>query len=107
MTTLLPYVIRIPGPKRDYYYFRYGTADRASDDRKRIRLPGRPGSREFLQAYDALVAAHLPAPVTGPGLAGLPVGSLGWAIAHTGPSRRNGATRRTAPKRFMSAASRG
>jgi hypothetical protein len=41
MTTLLPYVIRIPGPKRDYYYFRYGAADRASDDRKRIRLPGR------------------------------------------------------------------
>jgi integrase len=76
---MLPHVIRIRSKGRDYYYFRHGEEDRASDDRKRIRLPGAPGSREFLRAYEALVAEHIPAPAPKAG-AGFPVGSLGWAI---------------------------
>jgi integrase len=76
----LPYVIQIRSGKRDYYYFRHGS-DGQGQGAVRIRLPGRPGSREFLQAYEALVADHVAAPGGGRSLGGFPIGSLGWAIA--------------------------
>ena len=79
VSELLPYVIKIRAGKRDYYYFRFGDADRASDNRKRIRLLGAYGSREFLREYERLRDEHAPAPNITPAT-GFPVGSLGWAI---------------------------
>jgi integrase len=79
VSDLLPYVLRIRAGKRDYYYFRYG-ADAAGRGDKRVRLPGAPGSREFLHAYNALRAQHIPDQPIGPGGA-FPTGSLGWTIA--------------------------
>lgn len=78
MKTALPYVVRIPAGKRDYYYFRYGTQDHGQGG-VRVRLPGAPGSREFLRAYEALRAQHV-AESAIKLASGFPVGSLGWAI---------------------------
>lgn len=79
MPTFLPYVICIRAGKRDYYYFRYG-ADREGGNAVRIRLPGAPGSREFLKAYEAAKAQHIPVPAIRPGGVSFPVASLGWTI---------------------------
>jgi integrase len=75
----MDYVIRIPGRKRNYYYFRYGV-DGNGRGGSRVPLPGAPGSREFETRYEALKAEHFPQPIA-VGDNGFPVGSLGWAIA--------------------------
>jgi integrase len=78
VSDVLPYVIHIRAGKRDYYYFRYGTHEHGQGG-VRVRLPGAPGSREFLRAYETLRTEHVPAVYVTPPT-GFPVASLGWAI---------------------------
>jgi len=73
-TELPTYVQPVKARGRTYYYFRRGDA--------RIKLPGRPGMREFQNAYDKAMREHGPAPEpTLPQLAtGAGRGAVAWVI---------------------------
>jgi hypothetical protein len=55
----LPHVIGRPSKSPKYFYFRIGV-DGEGRGGKLIALPGRPGSREFSDRYEQLLAEHKP-----------------------------------------------
>lgn len=65
------YVMRVKARSRFYYYFRRG--------RLRIRLPGKPGTREFVDSYDLALRQHAPE-VLKTRTYGAGRGALAWVI---------------------------
>jgi integrase len=74
----LPHVIGRPSKNPKYFYFRIGV-DSEGRGGKLIALPGRPGSREFSDRYEQLLAEHKPKVLRATrGNEGK--GTLGWVI---------------------------
>jgi integrase len=68
----LPFVQPVRARGRMYYYFRRG--------RIRIKLSGRPGSREFQDSYDAALRQNAPHLLQQPQRGAAGRGSLAWVI---------------------------
>jgi integrase len=74
----LPYVVARPSKRPKYFYFRHGV-DSEGRGGALIRLPGRPGTREFSERHEQLLAEHRPKVLRAThGLEGK--GTLGWVI---------------------------
>ncbi len=74
----LPYVVARPSKHPKYFYFRYGV-DSEGRGGALIPLPGRPGTREFCERYEQLLAEHNPKALQA--RRGEDVkGTLGWVI---------------------------
>jgi integrase len=74
----LPYVIERRAKGRSYFYFRSGV-DREGRGGKLVRLPGVPGTREFSERYEQLLAEHRPKVLQGTRGKEAPA-TLGWVI---------------------------
>ena len=76
----IPYVETKRVKRRTYYYFRYD-ADGHGRNAKRIRIRGVPGTREFTEHYEELVATKTPQATGAVRLSnGERHGTLGWVI---------------------------
>jgi integrase len=78
MKTDLPYVIGRPNKNPRYYYFRSGV-DSKGRGGKLVPIPGRPGTREFSDRYEQMLAEHAPK-VLRAQRGHEPKGTLGWVI---------------------------
>jgi integrase len=74
----MPHVIGRPSKNPKYFYFRVGV-DSEGRGGKLIALPGRPGSREFSDRYEQLLAEHKPK-VLQATRGSEAKGTLGWVI---------------------------
>jgi hypothetical protein len=74
----MPHVIGRPSKNPKYFYFRVGV-DSEGRGGKLIPLPGRPGTREFSDRHEQLLAEHKPQVLRATrGSEGK--GTLGWVI---------------------------
>jgi integrase len=74
----IPFVIGRPSKNPKYFYFRCGV-DGEGRGGKLIKLPGRPGTREFSDRYEQVLAEHAPKTLRAT-RGGEAKGTLAWVI---------------------------